>query len=344
VTFTDRLGSDIQIMPTRTNISAPELALLFFNHWFCENGLPLDIVSDRDKLFVSGFWKALHKLTGVKLKMSTAFHPQTDGASERTNKTVNQAIRYHVARNQRGWVRALPRVHFDMMNTVNASTGFSGFQLRMGRSPRLIPPIVATPDVDYTDEEKLATEIIARLDLDVIEAQENLLTAKLSQAEQANKLRGPDHNIQVGDRVKLTTAHRRAAYVKKGDKRVAKYMPRFDGPYEVIAKHDECSTYTLDLPNQPGVFPVFHASELEPYVENNHNLFPGRKLPEPGPIINEDGDEEWFIEDIIDERARGRGKQYLVRFSGYGPEGDRWLPGREVAQAEALDRWLARDT
>lgn len=97
VTFTDRLGSDIQIIPTRTNITAPELALLFFNHWFCENGLPLDIVSDRDKLFVSAFWKALHKLTGVKLKMSTAFHPQTDGTSERTNKTVNQAIRYHVA-------------------------------------------------------------------------------------------------------------------------------------------------------------------------------------------------------------------------------------------------------
>jgi hypothetical protein len=340
--FTDRLGADIRLVPTRTDISAEDFALLFFDNWYCENGLPLDIFSDRDKLFISAFWRALHKLTGVKLKMSTAFHPETDGASERTNKTVNQAVRYHVARNQRGWVRALPRVRFDMMNTVNASTGFSGFQLRMGRSPRVIPPLVATPDAKWPSEDKLAAELIACLDLDVIEAQENLLAAKISQAEQANKSRRADHDIKVGDRVKLTTAHRRANYVKKGDGRVAKYMPRFDGPYKVIAKHAECSTYTLDLHNQPNVFPVFHASELEPFIENDNELFPARKLAEPEPILNDQGEKEWFIEEIIDERPRGRGKQYLVRFTGYGPGGDQWLPARELAQAEALDRWLAR--
>jgi hypothetical protein len=82
VTFTDRLGSDIQIIETHMKITAPELALLFFKHWYCENGLPLEIISDRDKLFVSTFWKSLHKLTGVRLKMSTAFHPQTDGSSK----------------------------------------------------------------------------------------------------------------------------------------------------------------------------------------------------------------------------------------------------------------------
>jgi hypothetical protein len=340
--FTDRLGADIRLVPTRTDISAEDFALLFFDNWYCENGLPLDIFSDRDKLFVSAFWRALHKLTGVKLKMSTAFHPETDGASERTNKTVNQAVRYHVARNQRGWVRALPRVRFDMMNTVNVSTGFSGFQLRMGRSPRVIPPLVATPDAKWPSEDKLAAELIARLDLDVIEAQENLLAAKISQAEQANKSRRADHDIKVGDRVKLTTAHRCANYVKKGDGRVAKYMPCFDGPYKVIAKHAECSTYTLDLHNQPNVFPVFHASELEPFIENDNELFPARKLAEPEPILNDQGEKEWFIEEIIDERPRGRGKQYLVRFTGYGPGGDQWLPARELAQAEALDRWLAR--
>lgn len=91
-TFTDRLGSDIRIVPTCTNLTAEKMAALFFDHWYCENGLPLEIVSDRDKLFVSKFWKALHKLTGVKLAMSSSFHPQTDGASERSNKTVNQSI------------------------------------------------------------------------------------------------------------------------------------------------------------------------------------------------------------------------------------------------------------
>jgi hypothetical protein len=72
------------------------------------NGLPDDIACDRDKLFVSKFWKALTKLTGVKLKMSTSYHPETDRSSERSNKTINQMLRYHVKRNQKGWARALP--------------------------------------------------------------------------------------------------------------------------------------------------------------------------------------------------------------------------------------------
>jgi hypothetical protein len=111
-------------------------------------------MSDQDHLFISKCWKALHKLTGVKLKMSTSYHPQTDGASERSNKTLNQALRYHIQRNQTGWVQALPHVHFTMMNTVNTSTGFSGFQLRMGHSPHLLPPLIdqrltlMTEDVD----------------------------------------------------------------------------------------------------------------------------------------------------------------------------------------------------
>jgi hypothetical protein len=340
VTFTDPIGADVQIIPTYTKLTAPELALLFFDKWYCENGLPLHIISDRDKLFVSTFWKALHKLTGVKLKMSTAFHPETDGSSERTNKTVNQAVRYHVSRNQRGWVRALPRVRFDIMNTVNASTGFSGFQLRMGRSPRIIPPLVTPAPRDAPDEEKLAREIIDRLALDVAEAQDNLLTAKINQAEQANKSRRPDHNLNVGDLCKLSTSNRRRVYMSAKSGRVAKYMPRFDGPFKILDKHAEFSTYTLELPNEPGRFPVFHASEIEPYIANDDEKFPSRrKAKEPDPVLNEYGEEEHFIDKIIDERPRGRGKQYLVRFTG-GDE--RWLPGREIANCEALDHWLER--
>jgi hypothetical protein len=64
-------------------------------------GLPLEIISDCDKLFMLKFWTALHKLTGMKLKMSSLYHPQTDGASKQTNKTVKQALRYHVAQNQK---------------------------------------------------------------------------------------------------------------------------------------------------------------------------------------------------------------------------------------------------
>ena len=128
ITFTDHLGLDLQIVLTQKTLMVKQLAELFFDHWYCKNGLPLETISDQDKLFISKFWKALHNLTGVKLKMSTSYHPETDGSSERSNKTVIQAIHFHVERNQKGWVQALPRVQFNIMNTVNKSTGFSPFQ------------------------------------------------------------------------------------------------------------------------------------------------------------------------------------------------------------------------
>ena len=87
VTMTDRGGSDVRVVPTRTDISAEDFAELFFDHWYCNNGLPLEFISDRDKLWVSKVWKHLTKLAGIKLRMSTTFHPETDGSSERTNNT-----------------------------------------------------------------------------------------------------------------------------------------------------------------------------------------------------------------------------------------------------------------
>jgi hypothetical protein len=77
ISMTDRLGgTDICLVPCHTTITAEQFAVLFFEHWYCKNGLPLDIISDKDKIFVSKFWKALHKLT------STAYHPETDGSSK----------------------------------------------------------------------------------------------------------------------------------------------------------------------------------------------------------------------------------------------------------------------
>jgi hypothetical protein len=343
LSMTDRLGSDIRIVPTQINITAEDLALLFFNHWYCENGLPKEIVSDRDKLFLSKFWHALHKLTGVKLKLSSAYHPETDGSSERTNKTINQCIRYHVRRNQTGWVRALPRVRFDIMNSVNASTGFSNFQIRLGRSPRLIPPIVpntlttATSDKEDTAQ---ALKIISQIETDVAEAKDNLLQAKVFQAHYANLNRSPDIPFVVGDQVMLSTLHRRQQFKKKGEKWAAKFFPRYDGPYNIIEEHLATSNYTLELPNSPNVYPTYHASELKAFVPNDPSLFPSRELSQPQPVVTPDGLEEFLVDEIINSRRRGRGWQYLVRWVGYGAKHDRWLAGSALEDCEALDVWL----
>jgi hypothetical protein len=340
VTIINRLGADVCIASMHADITVEWFAAQFFDLWYCENGLPLNIVSDRDKLFISKFWKALHKLTGVKLNMSSAYHPETDGSSERSNKTVTQALRYHIDRHQKGWVKVLPLIRFNIMNTVNTSTGFSPFQLRMGRSPRIIPPITPPSLVDAsqeTKEEARAAELIDSLALDTAEARDNLFAAKVSQAEFANRHRAPEIPFAVGDKVLLSTTHRRREYVQAKSGRVAKFMPRFDGPFTITHAYPQTSTYTLELPNELNRFPTFHSSQIRPFIKNDNELFRAHKLAQPGPVLTSEGQEEWLLRDIIDERIRGRGRQYLVRWVGWGDE------GREVADTAALDDWLSRD-
>ena len=344
ITITDILGSDVRLIPTTTDISAEEFAGLFFDQWYCENGLPLEIISDHDKLFISRFWKALTRLAGVKLGMSTAFHPQTDGASERTNRMVNQCLRYHVSRNQEGWVRALPRVRFAIMNTVNASTKVSPFQLRMGRSPRLVPPIIPHPTATPTDTDvdaSRARQVLDRIQLDVQEAKDNLMLAKIFQADQANRHRAQEDVYKVGDKVMLSTANRRKEYAPSSSGRVTKFFPRHDGPYEVTAAYPQTSTYKLGIPDAaPNTCLTFHASQLKRYIPNKADLFPDRELERPGPVTTTNGEREHVIDRIVDERKRGRGYQYLVRWKGYGEEDKEWLPRRELEDTIALDEWL----
>ena len=317
VTITDHLGADVRIAATHTDITAEQFAAQFFDLWYCKNGLPLNIVSDRDKLFVSKFWKALHKLTGVKLNMSSAYHPETDGSSEWSNKTVAQALQYHVDRHQKGWVKALPLVHFNIMNTVNASTGFSPFQLQIGRSPRIIPPIHPPHDINSTQETEeatSATELIESIALDMEEAKDNLFAVKITQSEFANWHHAPEIPFRVGNKVWLSMTHRRHGYIQAKSGCVAKFMPQFDGPFTITQAHPQTSTYTLELPNEPNWFPTFHLSQLRPFVENDDVFFELRTLAQLGPVLTSEGQEEWLIQDIIDERVWGRGRQYLVRW------------------------------
>jgi hypothetical protein len=104
-----------------------------------------------------------------------AYHPETDGASEHTNKIINQALRYHVDRHQKNWVRALPCVRFTIMNTVNTSTGYTPFQLK---SARLIPPITTEREGSDSQDVIKAKEVIEQLYKDVSDAQDNLLQQK----------------------------------------------------------------------------------------------------------------------------------------------------------------------
>jgi hypothetical protein len=227
-----------------------------------------------------------------------------------------------------------------MMNTVNASTGFSGFQLHLGHSPRLIPPIVPTnlPD-NLRSAASNAEDVASLIQTDVMEAQDNLLQAKIFQEHYANSNRGEEFVYQVNDEVMLSTFNRRRDFRKKGEKRSAKFFPRWDGPYKIIKSHPESSSYTLELPAGRGEFPTYYASELKLHVPNDPALFPSREHARPGPVLTPDGLQEHEIDRILDSRPRGRGYQFLVRWKGFGPEDDEWLRAGLLEDCEALDVW-----
>lgn len=325
-TVSCRLGADYRFIPCTTSITAEEFAVLWIDEWYCENGMPRETFMDRDKLWVSKFWQHVMLLTGVSCKMSSAYHPQTDGISEVTNKTMIQSLRFHVERNQKGWCRALPRVRFHMMSTLNKSTGYSGFQLRMGMNPRVMPPLVPA-DVPESQQEVDARAVIQQVHDDVQSAKDNLMVAKISQAFHANANRADDPPYAVGDEVLVSTLNRRKEYLHSGspdEKRAAKLVPRFDGPFKVTKVHSEASTVTVQLPTGSKTFPTFHTSLVKPFQPNDNDIFPGRANSPPNPVVV-DGEVEHFVERIIDHKKIPGGFKYLIRWQGESPASDEWI-------------------
>jgi len=199
------------------------------------------------------------------------------------------------------------------MNTLNASTNFTGFQLHLGRSPRVIPPLVpATLPAELQDAVIVAADIINKLQNNVSEACDNLLYAKIQQSHHSCVTSSPDTKYKLNDMVMLLTTNRRREYKKKGEKRTTKFFPHWDGPFHVTDVHPEASTYTLDIPTN--AYPVYHASELKLHLANNPLLFPNRQLPQPGLMVTKNGLKKFAVDEIIDSRCRGRDWQFLVRW------------------------------
>ena len=139
----DRLIKRVHFIPTTTSASAPDIAKIFFDNIFRLHGLPTTIVSDRDPKFVSKFWRELLKQLGTQAAMSTAHHPQTDGQTERANRTLEDMLRAFVNYRQDNWDDCLPAAEFAYNNSVQASTGFSPYYLDCGQHPTTPGTLIA---------------------------------------------------------------------------------------------------------------------------------------------------------------------------------------------------------
>ncbi|EAL17162.1 hypothetical protein CNBN2080 [Cryptococcus deneoformans B-3501A] len=314
-TITDRLTGFIELVPCSTSINARDLAILVWDRWVSRYGLPLSITSDRDTLFTSRFWTTLWEQQNIKLKMSTAFHPQTDGASEHTNKTVVQLLRSWVDQHGKSWVKYLPRVSQAMNNTVRRSTGFSPAQLVFGRRLRTLPSLPRPPSFIQASLPTRAEWTLAadRTDLSLADARDNLILAKHRMAVQANRHRRPEVGYKVGDWVWLDTRNRlKEFHAGDGEYRAAKFFPRFQGPYQVQEANPALSVYRLHMNDQ--TYPKFHGHLLKPYLSSP-------RFHQTSPVTHQSDTGRRSILQILDDRVYRGHRQLRVVLSGDGPNG-----------------------
>ena len=138
----------VHLIPMNTRISAKDMAQIYTKEVVHLHGIPETVVSDQDTKFNLEFWKELSKVLGQQLLMSAAYHPQTDGTSERTIQTMSQILRAVVNNYQHNWVDQLPMVEFTMNSAVNSSTGYAPFEANYGWMPRLIQGMTDKPSYE----------------------------------------------------------------------------------------------------------------------------------------------------------------------------------------------------
>ena len=135
LTVVDRLTKMVHLIPTNTDVDAQGFAQLFKDHIISKHGIPGNIVSDRDPRFTGNFWREVSKQLGIKLSFSTAWHPQSDGSTERVNRMVEQVLRVHTQQRQDKWQANLSMVEFAINNSTHTSVKYTPFYLNYGQHP-----------------------------------------------------------------------------------------------------------------------------------------------------------------------------------------------------------------
>lgn len=133
----DRLTKSAHFLPIGIKYSLERLTQLYIKEIVRLHGVPSSIISDRDPRFTSRFWGSLHQALGTKLRMSSAYHPQTDGQSDRTIQSLEDLLRACVLEHSGNWDELLPLIEFTYNNSFHSSTGMAPYEALYGRRCRI---------------------------------------------------------------------------------------------------------------------------------------------------------------------------------------------------------------
>ena len=288
-------------LPCTTNVTGEGIAKLYLDNVYRWFGIPSKIISDRDPRFTSHFSTSLCQCLGINRNISTAYHPQTDGLSERKNQWVEQYLRFVTNASQHDWSDWLTIATAVHNNYPNATTRTAPIEALLGYSPKITAELPYPPTtVQLVDDRtRKATE------------KRKQAKEALNEAARAT----PPDSYHVGDKVWLEAKHLALPY------QTPKLAPKRHGPFTII-KRVSPVTYQLQLPTAWTIHDVFHASLLTPYRETIEH---GTNYTRPPPDLIKDA-KEYEVEAIVNHRHFGRKRQlqYLIKWKGYPDADNTW--------------------
>ena len=299
-------------LPCMTNITGEGIAKLYLKNVYKWFEIPSKIISDRDPRFMSHFSSALCQCLGINRNISTAYHPQTDGLSERKNQWVEQYLQFVTSTSQDDWSNWLAIATAVHNNYPNTTTRIAPIEALLGYSPRITMELPYPPTT------------VQLIDNRTKEAMEKRKQAKeaLNKAAQVT----PPDSYQIRDKVWLEAKHLALPY------QMPKLTPKRHGPF-TIAKRVSSVAYQLKLLTAWTIHDIFHASLLTPYRETIEH---GTNYTRPPPDLIEDT-EEYEVEAIVNHHHFGRKRQlqYLIKWKGY-PDADNMWESADHVHASML--------
>ena len=250
----DRLTKVAHFLPVKTTYNGPKLAELYMERIVCLHGVPKKIVSDRGSQFTSHFWKQIHSSLGTELNFSTAYHPQTDGQTERLNQILEDMLRACALQYGTSWDKSLPYAEFSYNNSYQNSLKMAPFEALYGRKCRT--PLFWN---QMGESQVFGPDVLRNAEDQVRMIRENLRVAQTHQKSYADNRRR-ELVFEEGDYVYLKVSPMRS--VKRFNMK-GKLAPRYVGPFKILKRRGEVA-YQLELPDSlSGVHDVFHVSQLK---------------------------------------------------------------------------------
>ena len=291
LTVTDQGCSKVVILlPCEETMGSEEIAELFKNRAFPYTSIPTWVILDCDPRFMSSLFKELCRTLGIRQNISTAYHPQTDGQSERMNQSMEDLLCIFCNYRQDDWVEWLPVVQYILNSQPSATTQKALYEVWMGHIP-LAHQAATIKNVPKLEERLKLLKVIRKVAL-----------AAITKAQEKWQKDTGFKPYKLGEQVWLEGTHLHTTHPTR------KLRPKHCGPFKVLRAIREVS-YQLELPVQWKIHDVFHAKLLHPYVETEEY---GINFQEPPPDLIE-GEEKWEVKQILDEPKQGQTQQYLIR-------------------------------